>query len=55
MPGHAELVIAQQAHHLDLVAGERPHAVRHMIRRARGLTAIPEASKVGDDHGEVLG
>jgi hypothetical protein len=55
VPDHTEPVISQRVHDLDLVAGERPHAVRRMIRRARRLATIPEASKIGDDHGETLG
>jgi hypothetical protein len=52
---HAEPVVPQGPHDLDLVVGDLAHAVRRVIRRARGLAAVAEAAKVGGDQREVPG
>jgi hypothetical protein len=52
---HAEPLVSQHAHDLDLVAGELAHAVRRVVRRARWRAAVAEAAEVGGDHGEALG
>jgi hypothetical protein len=50
-----EPVEPQRPHHLDLVAGDRAHAVGRMVERARRGAAVAEAPQVGGDHGEPGG
>jgi hypothetical protein len=55
MANHGEAVIAELAHHENLVPGHRPLGVPVVGRAARRLAAVAIAAQVGEDNRMVFG
>jgi len=50
--GDGEAVEAQRRHSLDLVEGEGPLRIAHVVGSGGGLGAVAVAAQIGDDDGE---